>query len=172
MRPIATCSPRNFALVKSYGAEEVFNYHSPTCAADIKAYTKNALKYVLDCISEPETMQLCYQCIGRLGGRYTALEPYVDSLHTRPNVKPDWTLAAWGSGRAIGWKAPFGRGENPELADSSVKYFETVQMLLNQGKIRAHPIQRMDGGLPGVLEGLEQLRRKQISGKKLVYRVS
>ncbi|KAE8163276.1 chaperonin 10-like protein [Aspergillus tamarii] len=91
-RPIATCSPRNFNLVRSYGADAVFDYNAPHCVTDIRASTKNGLKYVLDCVSEPETMAFCYQCLGRSGGKYTALEPYPAFLHTRPTVKPDWVL--------------------------------------------------------------------------------
>lgn len=171
MKPIATCSPRNFELVKSYGAEQVFDYRSKSCAADIRAYTKNSLKFVLDCISEPETMQFCYECIGRLGGKYTALEPYPEFLHTRPNVVPDWVLGPTVLGKDIGWKAPFGRPGDPEMKAFGVKLFKTAQDLLDQGKIRTHPLQRMPGGLAGVLEGMELLRRKEISGKKLVYRL-
>ena len=169
LRPIATCSPHNFDLVKSYGAEEVFDYRSPTCVAEIKKHTKNSLKYVLDCISEPETMQFCYECIGRLGGRYTALEPYPASLHTRQNVKPDWVLGPTLLGKEIGWIAPFSRPGDPEMKMFAVKLFKTAQRLLDEGKIKTHPLRRMPGGLTGVLEGMELLRKKQISGQKLVY---
>jgi len=38
-------------------------------------------------------MQFCYKCLGRTGGKYTALEPYPDFLHDRPRtVVPDWVL--------------------------------------------------------------------------------
>lgn len=91
LNPITTCSPHNFDLVKSYGASAVFDYKSETCASDIKSHTRNSLKYALDCIAEPETLQLCYACLGRAGGRYTALEPYAEALaRARPKtVKAD-----------------------------------------------------------------------------------
>jgi len=69
LRPIATCSPKNFELVKSFGADAVFDYRSPSCIASIKENTRGNLKYVLDCISEPETTAFCYSCIGRAGGK-------------------------------------------------------------------------------------------------------
>ncbi|KAJ5624594.1 hypothetical protein N7510_000903 [Penicillium lagena] len=169
LRPIATCSPRNFELVRSFGAEEVFDYRSSTAAADIRKHTRNSLKYVLDCISEPETMQFCYECIGRLGGRYTALEPYPSWLHTRSNVEPAWVLGPTLLGKDIGWREPFGRPRDPETKAFGVRLFQMAQRLLDEGKIRTHPLHPMPGGLQGVLDGMELLRQKQISGKKLVY---
>ena len=43
---ITTYSPRNFDLVKSLGADAAFDYNDPECAAKIKEYTKDDLKYV------------------------------------------------------------------------------------------------------------------------------
>ncbi|KFX86089.1 hypothetical protein O988_09773 [Pseudogymnoascus sp. VKM F-3808] len=60
LRPIATCSPANFALVLGFGAEKAFDYRSPDCAKEIRAYTRNGLKYALDCVSESDSAQLCY----------------------------------------------------------------------------------------------------------------
>lgn len=71
LRVITTCSPRNFDLVRSYGADACFDYNSPTCGADIRAFTNNALDYALDCITKESSMKICYQALGRCGGRCT-----------------------------------------------------------------------------------------------------
>jgi NADPH:quinone reductase-like Zn-dependent oxidoreductase len=172
LTPIATCSEKNFALTTSYGAEKVFDYHLPSCADDIKAYTKNSLKYVIDCISEPETMEFCYRCIGRAGGKYTALEPYPTWLDNRKTVKADWVFGPMMLGKKIGWPAPFEREADDEVRDFSIKWFETARQLLQEGKIKAHPLRSMPGGFQGVIDGMDSLRKKEISGVKLVYRVS
>lgn len=75
LRVITTCSPRNFDLVRSYGADECFDYSSPTCGADISAFTSNALDYALDCITEESTMKICYQALGRCGGKCISPTP-------------------------------------------------------------------------------------------------
>jgi len=68
-RVITTCSPRNFDLVRSYGADACFDYNEPNCGADIRAFTENALEYAIDCITEESTMKICYQALGRCGGK-------------------------------------------------------------------------------------------------------
>lgn len=40
---VSTGSPHDFDLVKAYGADVVFDYNSPTCAADIRKLTDNIL---------------------------------------------------------------------------------------------------------------------------------
>ncbi|MCJ1406593.1 hypothetical protein MMC19_000659 [Ptychographa xylographoides] len=171
LRPLTTCSPKNFALVKSYGAEEAFDYKSPTCATDIRAYTKNTLSYALDCITEANTMQICYAAIGRAGGRYTGLEPYPELQHTRKAVKPDWVMALTIYGKKVALDGVYGRDACPEDRIFGRKWFATVQKLLDQGKLRSHPIKIGSGAFEGVLEGVDQMRKRTISGEKLVYRV-
>lgn len=116
-------------------------------------------------------MQFCYACIGRTGGKYTALEPYPEFLHTRPSVKPDWVLGPTLLGKAIGWGPPFEREGNAQVRDFAMKWFKTAQVLLDEGKLKVHPVRIMPGGFQGVLEGMDMLRKKQISGEKLVYRI-
>ncbi|KAL8335869.1 hypothetical protein RB598_009860 [Gaeumannomyces tritici] len=167
--PITTCSPANFDLVASYGAERAFDYRSPTCAADVRAHTRNSLRYALDCISEPETMELCYSCLGRLGGRYTALEPWMRGLErARGNVRPDWVLGPMMIGKPISWRPPFDKAVDPAVKELGARFFRTAQELLDRGLLKAHPLHVLRGGLPSVVEGLELLRSKKMSGKKII----
>lgn len=169
-QPIVTCSPHNVPLVQSYGAATVFDYRSPTCGADIRAHTKNALRYALDCITTSESMQLCYTAIGRAGGRYTALDPFPELIaQSRKTIKPDWVLGPAMLGKDIGWPAPHGRPADPDMKRFGLQWIATVQDLLDQGKIREHPIVVESGGVEQVLKGMERIRANKISGKKLVY---
>ena len=172
LSPITTCSPRNFELVQSYGATAVFDYHQETCADDIRKYTRNSLKFVLDCISEPETMKFCYKCIGRSGGKYTAMEPFPEFLHTRPNtVVPSWVLGPMVLGKRLDWPEPFGREENEEYRKFGFEWYGLVQELLNGGKLKTHPIKIIGDRLGDALGGLELLRERKVSGQKLICRV-
>lgn len=51
-------------------------------------------------------------------------------------------------------------------------WFTTVQELLDTGKLKPHPQRIVEGGLPAVLNGLELIRKKKVSGQKLVYPTS
>ncbi|PVH72804.1 hypothetical protein DL98DRAFT_609476 [Cadophora sp. DSE1049] len=170
LTPIATCSPRNNGLVESYGAEKCFDYNSPTCAKDIEAYAKNGLRYAMDCIVEADTMTICYESIGRSGGRYTALEPFPTHLtSTRKTVVANWVLGPSILRTKIGWPAPFGREGDPSLRVFGKKWFQTAQRLLDEGKIKPHPVRVHDTGFEGVFNGLELLRKKMVSREKLIY---
>jgi NADPH:quinone reductase-like Zn-dependent oxidoreductase len=167
-RPIATSSPANFDLVRKNGAEEVFDYRAPDVAERIKAYTKNTLRYVLDIITEVKSMKHCYAAIGRAGGRYTCLEKYHEQLHTRKTVKPELVMGITILGKRIALDHGYGSEANPELREFGVGWYQIVQQLIDQGKIRPHPIRVYPGRWEGILEGLELLRNRKISAQKLV----
>ncbi|KAF6803239.1 zinc-binding dehydrogenase, partial [Colletotrichum musicola] len=78
--PIATCSPKNFDLVKSRGVEETFDHHDPQCAEKIRSYTSNELRYALDCVTTVESTQVCFKAIGRAGGKYVSLDPFQEHV--------------------------------------------------------------------------------------------
>ena len=168
--PITTCSPRNFELVKSYGASAVFDYNDPDCISDIKKHTKNNIRYALDCISTTQSMQFCYQAIGRAGGKYTALEPYSEAVaRTRKMVKPDWIMGPQMLGKEIRWPEPHWRPANAEMGEFGVYWTAVLNKLLENNLIRPHAIVVREGGLEKVLDGIEDIRAKKISGKKLVF---
>lgn len=149
-----------------------FDYHDVDSADAIRAYTNNAMDYALDCFCEGSSMRFCYAALGRAGGRYTTLEPYPEHMHTRKRVKPEWLLGPALLGRKIGWKEPYTIEANPELRTFGKQWFECAQRMLDRGDIRPHPVKvGTRPGLENVLEGIELLRRKAVSGEKLVYHV-
>ncbi|KAK6854206.1 hypothetical protein PG995_009299 [Apiospora arundinis] len=173
LRVITTCSPRNFDMVKGYGADVVFDYNSPTCGADIRAFCGNALDYALDCITEESTMKICYQAIGRLGGKYCGLEPYpVDYASNRRAVEPDWILATWMRGLPISWPEPFGNAGKPECREFAANFFPLIHPLFTSGQIKPHPTRTEPHGFEGLIDGVGMVRRGLIKGQKLVYRTA
>lgn len=173
LEPIAVCSSRSFGLAASYGAVHTFDYRSPTCAADIRTQTHNALAYALDCISTPQSMQLCYGALGRAGGCYTALDPFPEAVaRTRKAVKADWVMGPVMIGKEIAWPPPHRFEGNAALREFGEEWFRVLQGLLDEGRIKTHPLNVTEGGFGEVLKGLERVRAGKVAGEKLVYRLA
>jgi aspyridone synthetase trans-acting enoyl reductase len=168
--PVSTCSPSNFAMVKARGAEEVFDYHSPTCGDDIRRYTDNSLAYVLDCIADLTSMKICYAAIRSRGGRYMGLNPFPIRGHTRRDVRPDYVLVYTIFGKQMGLPRPFGKPARPKDRAFAEQWYHNTQSLVDTpGAIQAHPIDHHSDGLVGVLKGLDRMRKGHVSAVKLVY---
>ncbi|PYH42433.1 zinc-binding alcohol dehydrogenase family protein [Aspergillus saccharolyticus JOP 1030-1] len=166
--PITTCSPRNFDLVRSYGAEEVFDYNLPTCGQDIQNYTNNNLELVLDPMTEAKTQRLCYQSIGRGGGRYIALEMWQPMNHTRPTVEPTFIMGSAIIGKEIPLGNGYGSEADPGKRQFGIQYYRQIQRLFDTQRLKSHPITVVEGGWQGVLDGLELLQSRTLSAQKLV----
>ncbi|KAK8072676.1 zinc-binding dehydrogenase family oxidoreductase [Apiospora saccharicola] len=167
-RPIATCSPKNNDLVRGYGAEEVFDYHDPDCAQKIKSYTRNALAHVLDPFTDVKSIALCYAAMGRTGGRYACLEMYPDYVLDRKTIKVAFVMGPALLGHQLALDHGYERDADPEMREFGVRWYQTVQHLLDHGKLRTHPLREVKGVFQGVLEGVSMLKNKQVSGEKLV----
>ncbi|WEW56048.1 hypothetical protein PRK78_001483 [Emydomyces testavorans] len=168
---VTTCSPRNFSLVESYGAEKAFDYNSPTCADDIRAYTKNGLRYALDVITEAKSIKLCYAAIGRTGGRYVGFELIPDDLiaNMRKVVKADWVLGIRMTGLEIALPGGYGSKADPDLRVWGRGLAERMEALIHAGKIKPHRPKVNPGGIDAIIAGVERMRRREVSGEKMVY---
>ncbi|KAF2098263.1 zinc-binding dehydrogenase family oxidoreductase [Rhizodiscina lignyota] len=164
--PITTCSPHNFDVVQSYGAKAAFDYRSPTCVDDIQAYTNNSITHVLDCISTPPSMALCY--------KYTALEPYSTRISaSRSDVTADWVLLLTQFGELVGLSGVYAREARPQDRVWMRHWYEVVERLVLEKKLRPHPREIFgSGGLLPIVDGLERLKSGKVSGTKLVCRVA
>ncbi|KAJ5740976.1 hypothetical protein N7493_000848 [Penicillium malachiteum] len=172
LRPIATCSPAHFDLAYKFGAEKVFDYHSADCGSDIRTYTRGNLAYALDCVSQADTTELCYQAIGRAGGRYVSLEPFRTAItQTRPTVEPSWLMVLSLFGRQVALDGDYGRPARPDHRKFGATAFSAVQALLDRNLIDPHPSKIMPGQWDGVIEGVSIIRSQAPSGVKLVYSV-
>jgi len=76
------------------------------------------------------------------------------------------------NGKPIGWPPPFEREADAEVLKFAIKWYKTAQQLLDEGKIKLHPLRVMSGGFEGVIAGMDLLRKKLISGEKLIYPVA
>ncbi|KAI5866826.1 putative alcohol dehydrogenase [Durotheca rogersii] len=169
---IATASPHNFDYVKSLGADAVFDYKSPTCGADIKAFTNNKLKLAWDCTGKG--VEVCAAALSDAEeSKYATIISVDKDLLRQLNPKVDgpyFHLAydAFGDGY------PWWDGDVPPKPDElefGTRFLSLTPQLLADGTIR--PIRtfvnRGGSGLEGVLKGLDELRAGRVSAGKLVY---
>ncbi|KAK2052682.1 zinc-binding dehydrogenase [Colletotrichum caudatum] len=170
--PIAVCSPRNFDLARSRGAVEVFDYRDPECAEKIRTHTSNNLMYALDCITTVESTQACFKAIGRAGGKYVSLDPFQEHVATRKVVKTDWVLGPAIFGDGSTWPAPYGRPADPELKEFGSKLWAITQKLVDEGRLQHHPLHVLEGGFETIIRGMELVKKGQVSGEKIVVRLS
>ncbi|KAH6962358.1 chaperonin 10-like protein [Ilyonectria sp. MPI-CAGE-AT-0026] len=165
---ITTCSPHNFDLVKSLGADKVFDYRSADAAAEIRKYTNNNLKYVFDTISLEASAKFSDEALSTEGGEYSSLLPIAIE---RANVNDRSTLAY----TVVGEEFLFGPNTipaKPEDKEFGITFWELAIKLLGEGKVKVHKPSVRSGGLQGVLEGLQLMKEDKVSGEKLVYNVS
>jgi len=162
---VVTASPRNFDFLKSLGADHVFDYKDPGCGAKIRAATDDKLKLAFDTISEHGSWDVCCAALSSEGGHYTALLPVKD--FPRSDVKNTTTLAYTALGEKFNEQLP---AIPPHFA-FGVKWWRLSEGLINDGKIKTHPIEVRDGGLDGIPKGLEDVKNGKVSGVKLVYKV-
>ncbi|KAK7538814.1 chaperonin 10-like protein [Phyllosticta citribraziliensis] len=168
---ITTCSPRNFDLVHSLGASAAFDYNSPTCGADIRAHTQNSLYHAFDCVSEHSSPTICAEALStETSSKKPAYSALLNVEFPRQDVDARQTL-----GYTVVGEEFFKFGANfpakKEDFEFGKMFWALSQRLLEEKKFRVHQPDVRDGGLNGVLEGLNDLRQGKVSGKKLVYRI-
>jgi NADPH:quinone reductase-like Zn-dependent oxidoreductase len=171
-RVLTTCSPRNFQLVKSLGAHEVFDYHdAAACAAAIRAATGDALLYALDCVAAGDSPRICADALTSRGAGvawYTASLPLGDAF-PRPDVRHGWTSGYSAFGEGTHLNGPL-REANAADLEFAARFWKLAATLIGQDRIRLGPFVHLrQGGLHGVPEGLEELKSGRVSAGKLVY---
>ncbi|EAW09121.1 zinc-binding alcohol dehydrogenase family protein [Aspergillus clavatus NRRL 1] len=169
--PITTCSPRNFALAKEYGAEEIFDYHEPDCGQKIKAYTRNTLRYVLDPFTDAKSIALCCGAMGRAGGRYACLEMYPDYLVEKRTLRVGFVMGPALLGHRLELDYGYERAADPEMRQFGIRWYRSIQWLLSKGQLKPHPLRVLPGRFDAILQGIEMLKSKSVSGEKLVVSI-
>ncbi|KAG2009352.1 hypothetical protein GB937_007755 [Aspergillus fischeri] len=166
---LTTCSPNNFSLVRQYGADVVFDYRDPMCARKIREHTSNTLRVVCDTVATQESVRICEEAIGDAGGLYHSLLPVQT---TRADVQATFANCC----TAIGETFEYGPDRMvipgmPAEFDFAKKWAGIVNTLWSQGKIRTLVVEKRDGGLRKVLDGLKDLKNRSVRARKLVYLV-
>ena len=171
---ITTSSPRNFDLVRSLGADHVFDYNSPTVGADINALTKNTLLYAWDTISEGSSPAICATALASspLNGqkpKYGAILLVNDFPRPASEVDHLFELVYTVNGEEFKYIDHVFPAV-PEDLKYWMDVLPLVEKLIDEKKIKPHRME-VRGGLGDIPAGLDDLKYGRVSGLKLVYRV-
>jgi hypothetical protein len=118
-----------------------------------------------------ESTVSCFAALGRAGGRYVALDPFAEHAVTRPTVKTDWVLGPSIFGDGSTWPTPYGRPPSEEIRAYGEKLWAMAQKLVDDGKLRHHPVRVLEGGLDRIPEAMELVKNGKFAGEKCVVRL-
>jgi len=167
LRVLATSSPKNFDLLKSLGADEVFDYNDPETSKRIKQSTNNQLKHAVDAISEHQSPAQISEALSDEGGIVSIILPY-DS--PRPGVKVVHSLVYTLLGKAFEFPMDFIPGTEETGRGKIIA--QTLSNILVTGKIKPNSLLILPDGLASVAEGLQFMKDGKVSGQKITYRIS
>ncbi|KAK7931001.1 zinc-binding oxidoreductase [Apiospora marii] len=147
---VTTASPANFDLVKSRGADAVFDYHDPQCARRIKEYTHNSLHHVLDCISTEASYHIVAEAMperAEIPMQVVALR--LTDTWPRPDIQATPILAYTTFGEAF-TKFDMDIPVMPSHYEFGVTFWKLAAELIAAGRVVPHPVALRDGGLAGI----------------------
>ncbi|KAF2973098.1 hypothetical protein GQX73_g676 [Xylaria multiplex] len=168
---IETCSPHNFDHVRTAGANAVFDYGSPPCASDIKALTKNELRYAWDCMGSGE--DLCIAAMtDAMPATYVTINPRSSaSCPSRKKMVDIHGVIAYDIlGDDYIWNGK-PRSPSPDYRDFLQSFFDRCYGELENETIKPLRffVNKKGSGLSGALKGLDELRAGNVSAARLVY---
>ena len=168
---IATCSPHNFDHVRLAGADAVFDYSSPTCASDIKALTKNKLRFAWDCMGSGEDLCIAAMADG-IPAAYVTINPRSDTSYpSREKMVDIHAVIAYDSfGDDYIWMGKR-RSPSPDYRNFLQNFFDRCYGHLTDETVKPLRVllNKTGTGLLGALRGLDELRAGNVSAARLVY---
>ncbi|KAJ0168676.1 Lovastatin diketide synthase LovF [Colletotrichum tanaceti] len=160
-----TCSPKNFAYVKSLGADFCVDYRAADCVEQIRAFTKGRLRHAWDCVATAQSARACASAMSTRGGRYSSLLYLVPSIVKKinPKIVCSATLGYTILGETIEKETVI--EPRPDDYEFGKMFWAVSETLLRQDKFR--PVRQIvnegGGGLEGVLHGIQYLKQGNVS---------
>lgn len=194
----ATASPRNFTLVKSLGADAVFDYRDEDVVAKIKQATSDSVTKAVDAISIKDSQRISAEVLAPAGGKVVLVlgpEPSATdrkdvqfirmsrlpgSCKTRRYIATEGadcsvtclaTLIYTSLGRAFDFGPSTHFPVFPEDREQIAVFLEKVPQLVKDGAVKTPAIKLWEGGLAAIPAGLQYMREGNVSAEKIVYRV-
>jgi len=174
MRVIATASPSNFDLVRSFGASLVVDYHNPDVVKQVLREAGNAgIDYVYDAISMGGTLSLSAAVLKAKGSGHrkcaVVLPIAAESLDAAIEYHPVGIMTIFDKPyEFMGLALP----PMPQDYIAARAIYRAIAHWLTIERFKPNPVFIQEGGLDRIPDGIAQLRGGKISGGKLVYRIS
>lgn len=170
--PIAVTSNRSAELAMEYGAVGTASYTSKDCVEAVKSLAKKPIRRILDCITDLESVAICYGAMARIGGKYACLEECPEGWRTRRTIRVKEVMGfqILGVDLNLGASA-YTRPANKKLMEIGMQWAGEMQLLMESGRIKPHPLHELRNGWEGIIDGLEMLRKGEVRGQKLVVRI-
>lgn len=168
---IVVASKKHEAQLKTYGADELFDYHDEDVIDQIKAKYPN-IQHLVDCVSNPTTIQQTYKCASETE-EATVLQLVIFTIKDikeedrRENKKITGTLLYKAGGKPV----PFGNFTLPADADYRKATHDVIAYLnpkLDRGDIHHIPVKVHQNGLDDIPQLLDDIMNNRNSGEKLV----
>ncbi|KAF4878305.1 Trans-enoyl reductase ccsC [Colletotrichum siamense] len=140
--PIAVCSSKSAPVIMKLGAVGTASYTSPNCAQEVKSIAGGmVIKHALDCITDAESVAVCFACLARAGSRYACLEAIPDAWVTRRSVALKVVMGFEGQNRDVDLDHPiYSRKANPGLHAVVALWARELQPVVDAGKLTTQPI--------------------------------
>jgi len=153
---LATASPSNHPILLSLGADNIFDYRSPTWIDDVKNASGGGIHYALDCISEDDTTGMISRCFVEGEGvgekRIAVIRSTAwDKNLVRKDVIPLYGAAWVGLGHEIAYNDGI-LPADPTHRAFAVAFFKYLSSSSPVFPIKANPVRLMPGGLAEIAQ--------------------
>ncbi|KAL1947847.1 hypothetical protein VTO73DRAFT_13571 [Trametes versicolor] len=166
-----TASPRNFDLVRSLGADAVFDYRDPDVVAKIKQVTGGSLTRALDAISDGASQRISAEVLAPTGGKVVLVSGPEPGATERTDVEFIPILIYTALGRAFDFGPTMHFPVFPDDREQMARFLKKVPRLVKDGVVKPPAIKLWEGGLEAIPDGLQYMREGKVSAEKIVYRV-
>lgn len=145
-------------LVKSLGAEVVFNYKDPEVSEKLNKATNNGIIYGMDTIAEGGSVQKAQKAFSTEGG-HLVLTLFDKAESANPKVKTEATLVYTGLGK----DQSFGSGNvlktSPEDRQNTVDSCKAVTDWFKKGTVKPLKVEDF-GGLETVQKAMDTIKSR------------
>ncbi|KAG9015063.1 hypothetical protein FRB90_004942 [Tulasnella sp. 427] len=157
LKVVTTASPKNHQLLKSIGADEVFDYKDPDAPKRIREWGKGQIKHALDSISENGSTKLVAEALSEDGGKIVTILPVKrdDSFPSAVEIKGILVYKALDK-------------NNANYYPWMIEWQKRMPTLASQ--LTVMPLKPWSGGLDGLPDALLYHKSGKVSAEKIVVR--